>query len=53
MPKSNETATPECTTRSRSVHTSFISNAVPFPVTRLDDWLQAEAELSSAAATSR
>jgi hypothetical protein len=49
MPKSNETATPAEAIAKRAYELYLQRGSVPGY--ELDDWLQAEAELSSAAAT--
>jgi len=50
MPKSSETATPESDAIAKRAYELYLQRG-SVPGYELDDWLQAEAELSSAAAT--
>ena len=50
MAKSNETATPESDAIAKRAYELYLQRG-SVPGYELDDWLQAEAELSSAAAT--
>ena len=50
MPKSNETATPDAEAIAKRAYELYLQRG-SVPGHELDDWFQAEAELSSAAAT--
>jgi len=50
MPKSNDTATPDAEAIAKRAYELYLQRG-SVPGHELDDWFQAEAELSSAAAT--
>jgi hypothetical protein len=50
MPKSNDTATPDGETIAKRAYELYLQRG-SVPGHELDDWLEAEAELSAAAAT--